>query len=65
MAMKGKQSLNFSLGFCMQVRFLFEEARIVADQTPEDLEMEDGDVIDMYMLTKLEVQGFLSLNEGN
>ena len=31
------------------VRFLFDGTRINSDQTPEGLEMEDGDVIDVMV----------------
>ena len=31
------------------VRFIFDGSRINSSQTPEDLEMEDGDVIDVMM----------------
>ena len=31
------------------VRFIFDGSRLNSSQTPEDLEMEDGDVIDVMM----------------
>jgi len=31
------------------VRFLFDGARLSANQTPQELEMEDGDVIDVMV----------------
>ena len=31
------------------VRFLFDGQRLIANQTPQELEMEDGDVIDVMV----------------
>ena len=39
-----RQGVNMS-----SVRFLFDGTRINSDQTPEGLEMEDGDVIDVMV----------------
>ena len=39
-----RQGVNMS-----SVRFLFDGNRINADQTPEGLDMEDGDVIDVMV----------------
>ena len=37
------------------VRFVFDGTRILPDQTPMDLEMEDGDVIDVQYVDVLNV----------
>jgi small ubiquitin-related modifier len=42
---------------CIQVKFLYDGARIMADDTPAKLEMEDNDSIDVV----IEQVGIISL----